>query len=615
MLTAVLLFDGKIDSEGVRVLQRIECNHGRDILSAGYVKLLRMTQMCSKLAAEVSEPVPVLVKYYLTCLDWALRYELLSAKDITAEFMDSGKDGSTGHVHLTVCKMQLVAYIASMVDDLRTVQSAVPIVKDMDGILPFFKDYVEYERAFPMATAASAESRGDDDAADDVGFADQEPTERMKAGLGKVGAQAVDLLVDIMGGVYDTNIKKFAVATKPIHTLVWSEAEGSDALRELIRLLSVHKTVVSAKDCEGGPPEASGRVLKRYKSEAEEESDSRAEEIKRERSEAWKHATIVRRKHATVGHCRWTNSPQLHRYFEKCPSVFKFNGKVGEQHRVFVFSAECFSEAQKTPWSSPVEWSEAADSAIDFMCAHSGAADVLLFCDGRSRSCRTKLESLISGARHVSELWIVYTPTPRLGRKVTFGSDNRETAFVSLPVSRTQLSTKQRKEYTAAGELSTHDATYTGVQTVPWCGLPCIAVEDKAKIMGFEPQVPNAKFYDASCGQPLFWQERKTVKFGRRLLEDLDAKVVCDLSPGSGTCARACMDMGISYTGITRAPEHCSWLQNVLDRHALQTITTTGSPLFEQDLAAAIREHFQDLLDQLHEADAQEDMAPEDELD
>jgi hypothetical protein len=52
-----------------------------------------------------------------------------------------------------------------------------------------------------------------------------------------------------------------------------------------------------------------------------------------------------------------------------------------------------------------------------------------------------------------------------------------------------------------------------------------------------------------------------------------------------------------------------------LDRHALQTITTTGSPLFEQDLAAAIREHFQDLLDQLHEADAQEDMAPEDELD
>ena len=57
--------------------------------------------------------------------------------------------------------------------------------------------------------------------------------------------------------------------------------------------------------------------------------------------------------------------------------------------------------------------------------------------------------------------------------------------------------------------------------------------------------------------------------------------------------------------------EHCSWLQNVLDRHALRSITTNESPLFEQHLAAAIKEHFGDVLDQLHEADAVEDNAPE----
>ena len=156
------------------------------------------------------------------------------------------------------------------------------------------------------------------------------------------------------------------------------------------------------------------------------------------------------------------------------------------------------------------------------MLAHSGPSDVLLFCDGRSRACRAKLESLVLSARHLSEIWIVYKPTPRLGRKVTFASDNRETAFVSLPVARTLLPTKQRAEFTGAGEASTHDSTYTGVDTVPW---------------------------------------------------------------------------------------------SALDRHALQTITTNGSPLFEQHLAAAITEHFKDVLDQLHDADAVEDQAPEVDVD
>ena len=73
------------------------------------------------------------------------------------------------------------------------------------------------------------------------------------------------------------------------------------------------------------------------------------------------------------------------------------------------------------------------------MLAHSGPTDVLLICDGRSRTCHSELESLLESARHLSEIWVVYTPTPRLGRKVKFGSDNRETALVSLLVARTLL--------------------------------------------------------------------------------------------------------------------------------------------------------------------------------
>jgi hypothetical protein len=128
--------------------------------------------------------------------------------------------------------------------------------------------------------------------------------------------------------------------------------------------------------------------------------------------------------------------------------------------------------------------------------------------------------------------------------------------------------------------------------------------------MGRVCQVPRKAIYDTTCGQPLFWAERKSKKFWGQFLFDLDAKAVIDMTPGSGACARGCMDMGINYTCIVRSPEHGSWLQNVLDRHCLQNICETGQPLFEQDLATCVKDHFQDVLDQLNEADEMEDLDP-----
>ena len=81
-----------------------------------------------------------------------------------------------------------------------------------------------------------------------------------------------------------------------------------------------------------------------------------------------------------------------------------------------------------------------------------------------------------------------------------------------------------------------------------------------------------------------------------------------DMTLGSGACVRRCMDLGINYMCIVQSPEHASWLQNVLDRHALQNICKTGQPLFEQDLATCVKDHFQDVLDQLNEADEMEDV-------
>ena len=95
------------------------------------------------------------------------------------------------------------------------------------------------------------------------------------------------------------------------------------------------------------------------------------------------------------------------------------------------------------------------------------------------------------------------------------------------------------------------------------------------------------------------------------LLADLGVKTVVDLTPGSGSAARACMQLDSPYHGWAKNAEHASWLQNVLDRAALQVICEVGSPL-HTDLAEAIKEHFSDVLDQMNEQDKGMDVTPDD---
>jgi hypothetical protein len=70
--------------------------------------------------------------------------------------------------------------------------------------------------------------------------------------------------------------------------------------------------------------------------------------------------------------------------------------------------------------------------------------------------------------------------------------------------------------------------------------LPLISAGDEEKVHGITPATPRHTSFDCSMGQPLFWQERKTVKFWGQLLNDADAKVVFDLTP-SGTLGRMCL--------------------------------------------------------------------------
>ena len=74
----------------------------------------------------------------------------------------------------------------------------------------------------------------------------------------------------------------------------------------------------------------------------------------------------------------------------------------------------------------------------------------------------------------------------------------------------------------------------------------------------------------------------------------------------------AVMDAGIQHSCIARSAEHCSGLVNVLDRVAIGLICKKGSPLYQQDLAQCVREHFVEALDQLNEQDSATESVMED---
>ena len=212
---------------------------------------------------------------------------------------------------------------------------------------------------------------------------------------------------------------------------------------------------------------------------------------------------------------------------------------------LYVISGDTFDETSAAPWSEAELWSTKAKHAFD---AIAGLQDpdsnkYLLLCDGRSKSYRRQFEDLTEASekcKHVSELWVVYKPTRRTGRRVSFASSNREACFLVTPCPRTALKAKIREEGdegNAAGELTTHSSTYTGVTPLPWLAQPLISTADKSDIFGRACPQPPRKLFDTSSGEPLFWNDRKTAALWKQIISDVGAAAVYDLSPGCGWLA------------------------------------------------------------------------------
>ena len=383
------------------------------------------------------------------------------------------------------------------------------------------------------------------------------------------------------------------------------KAAGFDTYREIYRLITVAQNAVDIGD--GGLPGVGARQLRRYASE----EDACEDQAKKDRQDAF--AAIIKRRRQYVEFVapnnRVMNESGYQLLLEKS-LVYRSSGRAGESHRVFMLSAELLSESGSTPWVTPAPADPVLEPVLSFFSAQNGPHDATVVFDGRSRECRKQLETIMETRRHFSELWFVYASSKRLGRKVCFASDNRETAFLSLPVSRTQLAVQNRDTFNQTGDTTTHESSYTGIPQLPWGACPKLHTENKRAILGTEPQVPSHKLYDTAMGLPLFWQERKSTVLWAQVLKDVMASSVFDASPGSGQLARACLNKGIQYSGVAKNTEHAKWLNNVLDRYAIAMVSTTGSAFYDADLATLAKEHFQDVTDLIGQQDLSPDSEP-----
>ena len=461
MMTCVLMFDcpdAKFNDASVKILLGLERQYGKEMLTGSYSKLMRIGAVCSSHAERLDERPEILVQWTLECMRWQLQYEVWTPSDMKVEWLDKDKAGVLGILHAVAGRFAIHRMMVAWATDLAaTSDDAKRVADTILELLSVFSDYQQYEKEFgPKQNEGGSEAETPKD-----GDADDRLDHLKKKYSSMTHVRIMEFCYDLLSGVLDPAIMEvMKVGGKDpirIDGCDWLQAKNLAALREIYRLLNQHRQIVNLDSTkQDSMPALGAKTLKRYTSESGAD-ELRAQELRKERSEAWRLAQTARKK---LTHVMWApiaKIQDLQQAYEKTPAFSNFTGKPGEQHRVIIFNAETFREAEDAPWSGPAEWSGHAEVIVKWMLTNKGSADVLFASDGRSRLVRKKLDALLDDARNLHEAWIVYTPVQRLGRRTAYAADNREQIAISMPLSRTQLTIQKRDTFNNAGESSTHE--------------------------------------------------------------------------------------------------------------------------------------------------------------
>jgi len=651
MLNAAQQANKIIGDEARLIIADIEGNFGRDIFSVSYSKLLRIFFYIDKAATELRSTVQDMADFYFA----AARRTLAESGGKAGTFATSEIEttaAAPGHVTRILARAWVRDAAMDEIEDLARLDKPPPVVADLRKVAAWFRDMQTFEKEFPVAeaTCAGEAAQRAGEAAQRAGEAAQagagdtafgggffcseedatDPVEARKKDLSKHCAMLLDLLYCAMAGDADIALKAALAAdtSAGLNALEKLKVDGGGILgahlREFISAVHSHRRVIAAAEAGASAPPPGQRALKRFDSQTDDVPDESARQLQLERQELWKSAQALRRKTSFVG--QWmpplSGEAGAAKAYNKCSALRDFKGKQKELHRAFVWSADLAGESAAEPWKDLSEFAEEAfEASWDFMSKQNGPFDLLVFADGRNRKARRAIEDKVEERGHVCESWVVYAGSGAFpgcrNRTVAYAAPTREVVFTALPCPRTNIPTKNRAVYNACGETSTHFGTYTRVPPLPGSAMARVSPEDKKGILGLPgvPASPPPQLADMNGSVPLFWQERKNVAFWRAFLCDNNVGAVVDMSGGSGVLAQACLLEGWPYLAITRTAMHAQFLQNRLDRDALSTISLSGSAMYSADMAASIKEHFADIVNEEigEDGDEEEEVDEDDE--
>ena len=644
----------RLDVKAMRTLRYIERHRGstgksgsKSDLTTAFNSLNRILQVC-KMEVELKANAAMwgsitatdLINHVLDYIAWALDHGKLEGGGVTTKWLET-KGGARvaegcGTIRLVTAKAYVRVFLENAVNDLPDTSNAK---KEFQGVLAHFASYEVFARTFaairtkngPGAGASSSAADDDDDeqeteaedgTQDDV----DEPFTKIKERTAPVAVKLLDFMFDLYSPGLDDILSEFLTietnAKKAVCQIRWEQWLTHDFV-EIRKSLNKHRMTVPASE-NSEVPAASTRGLKRSRSAAGDDEqdgagdvDEKEKLIAEERATAWREVKSQRLKVASTSYIKGLageemSKEHLDRWWSEQTAALEFKGTPGTSHRVFVLSGERWPhvETSASPWAGEPQSTESLEMVLDWVMERRGPCDTLLLFDGRSASIREMMEKKMKTARNVSEIWIMYEPSMKEsgGTKGVFGSRNREMGWVSLPVPSTEVPVGQRATK-ACCESSTFASTFSGVVPLRWKQLPCIALNDKSKIIGTSPTpppVPPSKVFDTDLGAPLCWQEVKSKELWLSVLGATKADYVVDLGVGSGFTARACLAHNTPWLGLCWNKTHAFWMNHVLDRWTLNEIVQKKSPLHSTDLARLVNTHFSDQLQQIQDQDSVE---------
>ena len=614
MANTVMMFRTHVSPISMTLFADIERVHGRDVLSMHYAKIRSLISNCMEGNKVTGLKTYKLVEAALDAVNFDLRQKP-TMKDVSLAYLDGAKEkrrqhATTGFVVKAIARYAFVRHFRLDVKDFgeKAGKAAESIMKDFDFLLQAAKTFSSFSEAF-------CPHGGSDSMTPQEHLADF----KEKNIETKLGRSAVDLVYDVYTGNYDdelvAQIKPEGDWTKTI--LDWRACDIA-AWKDIVQQMSLSGSFLIDHSQQIIPPR---RSLSRALSNASDHAKEDFHEKVCERKQIMKAAISNRCKFVNFGVPKVWKEKELKTFFETSSAAKNAHewsgGKATESHRVFLFAADLVHEQDEKPWSQPPAWISLGDEIVKFMKAYRGSADILVFSDGRStEKCMPALVKHHHSNRHKAHFTITFGTSTRLGRRIAFGSDNVEQLFLSLPVCRLRFAVKERQDSVggASGETTTHDLSYSGVKPMSWLSMTRVSDEAKKRILGMQKVAkPSKGMFDTSLGQPLFWAERKPMEFWLSLFRNLDAKMIIDCTPGSGTAAKAALEAGIPYFGMAKNDHHASFLCNVANVQALKMMRKEGSVLFQhQSMAECISAHYADLLATESDLDTAKDTQPDD---